>query len=242
MLKIIQLQTLPGSGKLYAGDDIEELAALSEKGEAVLFVCDNVKNAPFDGRIKYVAENLASCSTEYFETVYSRQKNIPLTVCVTERTVIREITVGDLTGLYEIYDDDEVRRYMEPLYEYEEEKKYTENYINNMYEVYGYGMWLVTDRHTGEPVGRAGYGIRNIDGEYYHELGYVIKREYRQKGLAYEVCGNILRYGREKYEIINPIIVTEEKNIPSRRLALKLGFREAGRTEMNEKEYVIYQI
>ena len=44
-----------------------------------------------------------------------------MTVMQTERTYIKEITEDDLEEVYELYDDDEIRKYMEPLYEYEEE-------------------------------------------------------------------------------------------------------------------------
>lgn len=82
--------------------------------------------------------------------------------------------MDDLGEVYELYDDDEIRKYMEPLYEYGEEKKFTESYIKNMYGMYGFGMWLVKDRDTDKLIGRAGLELRLIDGVEEMELGYII--------------------------------------------------------------------
>lgn len=242
MLKKIQVSTIDGYGILFATDDENSAKKMIESGEAVLYVCEDVENVPFIDGVKYITDDIDGCDESYLRMVYARQKNLPFQVAETERTVIREITVSDLLELYQVYDDDEVRRYMEPLYEYDKEKIYTENYIANMYGVCGYGLWLVFDKATGKMAGRAGISVRQIDGDYYNELGYVIRKEFRRKGYAYEVCKAILEYASENLHIYNPVIVTETANKASKGLADKLGFRELGTTVMNEKEYAIYQI
>lgn len=242
MLKKIQVSTIDGYGILFATDDENTAKKMIESGEAVLYVCEDVENVPFIDGVKYITDDIDGCDEGYLRMAYARQKNLPFQVAETERTVIREITVSDLPELYQVYDDDEVRRYMEPLYEYDKEKIYTENYIANMYGVCGYGLWLVFDKATGKMAGRAGISVRQIDGDYYNELGYVIRKEFRRKGYAYEVCKAILEYASENLHIYNPVIVTETANKASKGLADKLGFRELGTTVMNEKEYAIYQI
>ena len=54
--------------------------------------------------------------------VYSRYKNIPLQILETERTYVREITTDDVKALYSLYDD-EALKYVEPLYEYDEDSE-----------------------------------------------------------------------------------------------------------------------
>lgn len=242
MLKKIQVSTIYESGVLFATDDSDMALELKRTGEAVLYVCEDIENAPFIDGIKFITDDIDGCDENFLRMAYSRQKKLPFQVAETERTVIREITVEDLPELYQVYDDDEVRKFMEPLYDYDKEKIYTENYIANMYGVCGYGLWLVFDKATGKMAGRAGISVRQIDGEYYNELGYVIRKEFRRKGYAYEVCKAILKYSSENLHIYNPVIVTETANKASKGLADKLGFRELGTTVMNEKEYAIYQI
>ena len=95
-----------------------------------------------------------------------------------------------------------------------------------MYGMYGYGLWIVEDKQNGRIIGRAGISIRNIDGEDCNELGYVIRREYRNKGYADEVCRAIIEYAADELEILELYIVSELDNLYSEHLALKLGFEK----------------
>lgn len=190
---------------------------------AILFVCAEDK---FISGVKYITDSLAACDDKYFNMVFSRQKKLPLTVLETERTIVREITVSDLEELYVIYDDELIVKYLEPLYEYEEEKLFTEKYIENMYGLYGYGLWIVEDKRNGTIIGRAGISIRNIDGEDCNELGYVIRREYRNQGYAGEVCRAILDYAGDELLMKELYIVTESDNRYSEQLACSLGFEK----------------
>ncbi|MFR2511412.1 MAG: hypothetical protein ACLS9K_04365 [Lachnospira eligens] len=52
-----------------------------------------------------------------------------------------------------------------------------------MYGFFGYGLWLVFDKKTGELVARAGIENRSIDGQNCQELGYLVKK------LAGKACG-----------------------------------------------------
>lgn len=45
-----------------------------------------------------------------------------------------------------------------------------------MYGFFGYGLWLVFDKKTGELVARAGVENRSIDGQNCQELGYLVKK------------------------------------------------------------------
>ena len=214
-------------------DDENVMKKFRSRGIPVLFVSES--NEFVDGA-DYVTDDISGCDYDYFNMVYSRQKNIPLKILETSRCIVREMSVDDLPLLYKMYDDDMVRRYVEPLYEYEKEKEYTENYIENMYGFYGFGLWLAFDRETGDLAGRAGISIREIDGKSCHELGYVISSDYRRKGYAYEICKGIIKYAFEKLGIKDIYLVTEKDNIPSEKTAEKLGFHRISEND----EYYIY--
>ncbi len=217
-------------------DREENISRFATPGFALLFVCNEDK---FISGAKYITESLAGCDDEYFNMIFARQKKLPLTILNTERTTVREMTVSDLEELYVIYDDELVRKYIEPLYEYEEEKLFTEKYIENMYGLYGYGLWIVEDIRTGGIIGRIGISIRNIDGKDCNELGYIIRREYRRQGYAGEVCRSILNYAAETLGMQEIYIVTEQDNLYSERLALSLGFDKF--SEIRD-ENIIYKI
>ena len=115
--------------------------------------------------------------------------------------------------------------YMENLFEYEEEKEYERNYIEYIYKLYGFGMWLVFDKLTGELIGRAGIEVRETcTEENQAELGFAISSKRWHEGLAYEVCSKIIELATEEYELQSLIARCDPDNKASRNLLNKLGF------------------
>lgn len=223
---------------LFITDSKQDLTCLNDHNCAVLFVS---RDNGFVTGAKYITESLEDCDDEYFNTVFSRQKKIPLKIFETARTVVREMTVKDLEELYIIYEDTLVKKYIEPLHEYEEEKIYTEKYIENMYGLYGYGLWIVVDKKTDNIIGRIGISIKNIDGEDKKELGYVIRKEYRRRGYAYEVCADVLDYALKKPDIDEMYTVISMENEASLRLAGKLGFEYYDKKMQKNTYYGIFK-
>jgi RimJ/RimL family protein N-acetyltransferase len=93
-----------------------------------------------------------------------------------------------------------------------------------MYGYYGYGMWLITEKTTGKVIGRAGLEHRDFDGVTELELGYLIASEWRKKGIAYEVCREIISYAKDNlgFQRINAVV--DPKNTASLALLEKLNF------------------
>lgn len=231
---------LPESPKeaLVVTDDEGKFRKVKEDGFAAVFCSDGEKY--IDGA-DYVAESAAAIDYDYANTAYCRMKGMPLTVLETARTVVREMRADDLPELYAIYDDDEVRRYIEPLMDYEQEKESVRSYIHNMYGLCGFGLWAVTEKSSGRLIGRAGLSLREINGESITELGYLIAKEYRRRGYAFEVCGAIKEYAFNKLGIKSLYIVTKPDNAASVRTAEKLGFGRPSLSVINGCEYMIFQ-
>ena len=106
--------------------------------------------------------------------------------------------------------------------EKESEIAYMKSYIEQIYGFYGFGLWTVILKESGEIIGRAGLSVR--EGYEIPELGFVIGVPFQKKGYAYEVCEAILRYAREElaFEAVQALV--DEKNESSLRLLKKLGF------------------
>lgn len=132
------------------------------------------------GKASYVVYDEEDIDDDLLKLVCARKYNEPLVIARTERFIIREMTVGDLPHLYELYQTLSDCQYVEPLYEYKDEKAFTIKYIENMYGFFGYGLWLVFDKKTGELVARAGIENRSIDGQNCQELGYLVKKAGRE--------------------------------------------------------------
>lgn len=147
-------------------------------------------------RTDYVAEGLEEVDVYFLERVYQRKHGIPWRVIETKRCYLREMTLSDLPDLYRLYEGKGMTEYMEPLYGWEEEKKYAKAYIETMYRFYGYGMWLVKDRATDELIGRAGFDHYTDGGETLLEMGYAIAASRQRKGYATEVCRAMIEYAK----------------------------------------------
>ena len=204
-----------------------------EKGIAVIAVLKN-ENAYPD--VLYAVMDYRDIDGEYIDRVYRRYHGLPWDICETERCLIRETTVDDVEAFYAIYQDKSVTEYMEDLFEDpEEERRYIRDYIDKVYGFYGFGMWTVCLKSTGEVIGRAGLSMR--EGFEEPELGYVIGVPWQRKGLAEEVCREIIRYGKEELEIGNIQILMEEGNVASEKLCKKLGFIFAGQISWKHKDF-----
>lgn len=179
----------------------------------------------YHGKASYIVYNEEDIDDDMLKLVCARKYNEPLVIAETQRFVIREMMVGDLPHLYELYATLSDCPYVEPLYEYEEEKAFTVKYIENMYGFFGYGLWLVFDKKTGELVARAGIENRSIDGCNCQELGYLVKKSWQGKHVAWEIVNRIIEIAKERFELEELNICTEKTNIPSIQLALKLGFK-----------------
>ena len=199
----------------------EKLAALQEAGK------DPFRHVKYDvtAHSKDVVEGFEEVDFYFLERIYQRKHGLPWRVIETERTYLREMTVEDVDALYEIYAQEGMTDFIEPLCEKrEDEIAYTKAYIENMYVYYGYGMWLVCDRENGEIIGRAGLNTQEIEDEIVLEMGYLIRQEYQRQGYAYEVCTAIMDYAKEASGFSELSCLVEEENHPSLGLLQKLGF------------------
>ena len=152
---------------------------------------------------------------------------------------MRETTQGDVESFYQIYRDKGITAYMENLYEDgERERQYIRDYIEKVYGFYGFGMWTVCLKATGEVIGRAGLSMR--EGFEEPELGYVIGEKWQRQGIAAEVCGKILVYGREELGFERIRVLMHPENTASERLCHKLGFQYEREVELNGKIYNSY--
>ena len=170
-----------------------------------------------------VVEGFEEIDPAFFLRIYERHFHIPWTITETKRCIIREFSMQDLDALYDMYQEAGMTDYMEALYCYEEEREYQKAYIENMYRFYGYGMWLVFEKETGELVGRAGIEhSEKLEGEF--ELGYAVRTKYQRQGYAFEACQAIIAYAATELEIPKLHGIIQKVNIKSITLAEKLGF------------------
>ena len=133
--------------------------------------------------------------------------------------------MNDVDDLFKLYEKPGMTTYMEPLFAYPQEVEYQQNYINYIYKLYDFGMWLIYDTITDELIGRAGIEVRDTcDREQQAELGFCIASDRWGQGLAYEVCSKIIEIAREEYGLTTLIARCDPGNAVSQKLLTKLGF------------------
>ena len=89
------------------------------------------------------------------------------------------------------------------------------------WELRGYGMWAVTDRATGEVLGRV--GLYHPEGWPGTELGWLLDRSRWGRGLATEAATLAATWVWETLEVDRLIPLIQPDNHASIRVAQKLG-------------------
>ncbi len=163
----------------------------------------------------------------------------------TERLIIQKMTLDDF--------DDIAQMLLNPMVMYAWEHRFTEKEViewicKNLhyYEEYGYAYFLALDKHTEQTVGQVALLQDTINGTNYHEIGYIIKKEYWGNGYAYEAAQGLIKYAFQKLNAPEVIAEIRPMNIWSINIAKKLGMKHFGEFNKNVRGkmmlHLIYKI
>lgn len=211
---------------LYVTDSMQLYQKLVETGRrAAGYLHDGNRREQF-GDVPYLLEEPQYVERDSYVKIWQRLSGIPWTIAETERLQIREMVPEDTDALYLLYADAEAGRFLPPLpADRKQEREILRAYAEKIYGLYGYGMWAVCLRNTGEVIGRIGFepyqgGNRAV------EMGYLIRADYRGQGLAKEAGEAVLHFADAYLGFPAIAVRTDSGNAPSAALALALGFRE----------------
>lgn len=105
----------------------------------------------------------------------------------TERLFLREMTEGDFDALFAVLADSDIMEH----YPYTFDEERVRGWIRRnqeRYEIFGFGLWAVCLKESGEMIGDCGLTMQNIDGVIKPEIGYHIRKEHQRKGYAKEAA------------------------------------------------------
>ena len=105
----------------------------------------------------------------------------------------------------------------------EDAVRYLETGALQSYNEFGYGFYLVSDRHTDTAMGTCGFTKRPF--LQYPDFGFAFLPEYTGQGYAFEVAAAALDYAEEILQLKKVEAITTQHNERSIRLLTKLGFR-----------------
>ena len=120
-------------------------------------------------------------------------------VLQTKRLMLREYNSADFDALFEILSDSETMRHCPEPFDEEMTRKWIEKNIKR-YEEYGFGLWAVILKETGEFIGDCGLTVQNIDGELLPEIGYHIHKKYWRQGFGSEAARAVRDWSFENTE------------------------------------------
>ena len=111
-------------------------------------------------------------------------------VLETERLFLREMNMDDHDALYEVLADTDNMRHYPYTFDEDRVRDWIERNMRR-YSEYGFGLWAVCLKDTGEVIGDCGLTLQDIDGEMLPEIGYHIRRDCQHRGYAKEAASAV---------------------------------------------------
>ena len=157
----------------------------------------------------------------------------------TKRLRLRPFGVDDLDVLAAmVADPDQMRFYPRPKTR-EEARKWIDWNLE-LYVRLGFGTWLLELRATDEFAGYCGIRPRDVDGSREMELAWHVKKTFWNTGVATEAAAAARERAFGALGLRRLVAVIHPHNLPSRRVAEKLGMAEEGQTTLDGEPVVVY--
>lgn len=143
----------------------------------------------------------------------------------TKRLELRELTATDMSDLCEILCDKEVMYAYEHAFSREEAEAWLKNQLQR-YQTYGFGLWAVILKRSGEMIGQCGLSMQHCEGEEVLEIGYLFKKAFWHQGYASEAAQACKRYAFDVLQEPRVYSIIRDTNLASQRVALRNGMRK----------------
>lgn len=140
----------------------------------------------------------------------------------TERLFLREMTEGDFDALYRVLSDSDIMRH----YPYVFDEVRVRGWIGKNIErcrVFGFGLWAVCLKDTGEMIGDCGLTMQDINGFIRPEIGYHIRGDRQRRGYAREAAKAVRDWAFESTPFRRLYSYMKSDNIPSAATARSIG-------------------
>ena len=159
-----------------------------------------------------------------------------------ERVLLREMKMSDLEAFYSFSnagDEPVLQAFLKETYA--ESENNLKAYIENMYPMYDYGIWVVESIDDGEVIGLCGLGQAEVKGEFCTDLGYYICPKWRKRRFAYESIEIVLDYVKNYLEFPCIYAIIKEENRISKGILRKFGFEYKELCEKSDGNVSVYR-
>ena len=143
----------------------------------------------------------------------------------TERLILREMTEDDFDALYQILADADTMRYYPSAFDEAGVRNWISRNIER-YRVFGFGLWAVCLKETGELIGDCGLTMQIINGQIKPEIGYHIRADKQRNGYAREasIAVRDWTFCNTPFQIVYSYM--KYSNVPSIKTAISYGCRQ----------------
>ncbi len=142
----------------------------------------------------------------------------------TERLILREMNEGDFDMLFKVLGDRGNMRFYPYIFDEERVRAWIAGNLER-YRIFGFGLWAVCLKDSGEMIGDCGITMQNINGFIRPEIGYHIRADKQRMGYAKEAAAAVRDWGfaNTPFKVLHSY--TTSDNIPSIRTAESMGMK-----------------
>jgi RimJ/RimL family protein N-acetyltransferase len=146
-------------------------------------------------------------------------------VLETRRLVLRRLSTDDAPFLLELLNEPSFLRYIgdKGVRTEADAVRYVETGPVASYERFGFGLWRVELKESGQAVGMCGLLKRDTLPDV--DVGFAFLPRHWSKGYAFESASAVVAHAREALGLKRVVAITSPDNVASIRLLEKLGFR-----------------
>ena len=157
----------------------------------------------------------------------------------TERLYLREMDESDFDALYKVLADREIMKHYPYAFDEDRVREWISRNMKR-YEDFGFGLWAVCLKETGEMIGDCGLTLQNIEGEMLPEIGYHIRADQQKKGYAREAAAAVRDWAFANTDYPALYSYCKYSNVPSYKTAESIGmhFEKEYPDEANEITHV----
>lgn len=141
-------------------------------------------------------------------------------VLETERLYLREMKQADFNSLCKILQDEETMYAYEGAFSDAEVQEWLDRQISR-YQKWGFGLWAVVLKETGEMIGQCGLTMQLWKDEEVLEVGYLFQRSYWHKGYATEAARACKKYAFESLNADEVCSIIRDTNTASQGVAIR---------------------
>ncbi|MBS6195263.1 MAG: GNAT family N-acetyltransferase [Clostridiales bacterium] len=145
----------------------------------------------------------------------------------TDRLYLREMTDEDFPSLCKMLQDEKVMYAYEHAFSDEEAWEWL-NRQKSRYGEYGFGLWAVVLKETGEMIGQCGLTMQDCEGRQVVEVGYLFCRDHWHRGYAIEAASACRDYAFQVLKAEEVYSIIRDTNLASQRVAERNGMKVQG--------------